>query len=376
MAEIHGRCDARFDELKTLLGESLDRGDDVGASVAVVHQGELVVDLWGGHRDAARSEPWEEDTITNVWSSTKTMQSLCALVLADRGELDVHAPVARYWPEFAAAGKEGVLVKHLLAHTAGLPAWREPMQEADLYDWEKATELLAAQAPWWEPGSAHGYHALTQGYLVGEVVRRVAGQSLGAFFASEIAGPLSADFHIGLPADHDPRVSLVIPPEEALEVPEDTESAPYKTFANPPLDATLAHRSAWRRAEIPAANGHGNARSVATVQAVVSNGGEMHGKRLLSQPTIDLIFDEQSRGDDLILGIPLRFGIGYGLPNETVPFIPDRKICFWGGWGGSLAIEDPEEQLTFSYVMNRMVGLLGDPRGAALVEATYRALAR
>ncbi len=376
MAEIRGRCAYRYNELKTILSESLDRGADLGASVAVVHEGELVVDVWGGYRDEAQSLPWEEDTLTNVWSTTKTMASLCALVLVDRGEIDVHAPVARYWPEFAAAGKETLPVRDLLSHTAGLPGWAEPLAPEDQYDWDKTTRLLAAQAPWWEPGTASGYHAITQGQLIGEVVRRVSGQSLGTFFANEIAGPLGADFHIGLAPEHDARVSLVVPPTAELPIPEDPESHAYRTFTNPGLDPKFPPDAAWRRAELPAANGHGNARSVATIQAAVANGGEMKGVRLLSPKTVDLIFEEQARGIDLVLGIPLRFGIGYGLPNEQLPYLPDRRICFWGGWGGSLVIVDNDEHLTIAYMMNKMGdGLVGDERGAALIQATYRALA-
>ncbi|HEY5153157.1 MAG TPA: serine hydrolase domain-containing protein, partial [Acidimicrobiales bacterium] len=228
MAEIHGTWDERFVGVRDALAQNFEDAGDVGASAAVMVDGELVVDIWGGHTDEGRTTPWERDTITNVWSTTKTMTALCALVLADRGELDVDAPVARYWPEFAANGKEGVLVRHLLGHTAGLPGWDEPMTDADLCDWEKATSTLAAQAPWWEPGTASGYHAITQGFLVGEVVRRVSGQSLGTFFAKELAGPLGADFHIGLPPEHDHRVSPVIPPpvlELTAEVGEMAERA-------------------------------------------------------------------------------------------------------------------------------------------------------
>jgi CubicO group peptidase (beta-lactamase class C family) len=211
MADINGTCDPRFDSVKAAFAQNFDQGLDVGASVAVVLEGELVVDLWGGYVDEAKTTPWERDTIINVWSTTKTMTALCALILADRGELDLYGKVTRYWPEFAAAGKEDVEVRHLMAHTAGLSGWQEPVAPEDLYDWEKCTSLLAAQAPWWEPGTASGYHAITQGYLVGEVVRRVAGESVGTFFAKEVAGPLGADFHIGTPAECDDRIALVIP---------------------------------------------------------------------------------------------------------------------------------------------------------------------
>ena len=214
MAEVQGVCDKRFGAVRDALAASLDR-DDVGASAAVYLDGEPVVDIWGGYADAARTIGWEPDTITGVWSLTKTMTALCVLILADRGDLDLAAPVARYWPEFAAAGKGGVQVRHLLAHTAGLPVWDEPMTVEDLYDWPAAAARLAAQAPRWEPGKLAGYHAITQGFLVGEVVRRVTGRHLGAFFAEEVAGPLGADFYIGLPAGHDRRVAPVIAPPAA-----------------------------------------------------------------------------------------------------------------------------------------------------------------
>ena len=375
MAQINGQCRTQFDELQSILSASFDSGGDLGASVAVLHKGEFVVDIWGGYCDPEQSKPWAFDTITNVWSSTKTMTSLCALVLADRGELDMYAPVSRYWPEFAAAGKADIPVRDLMSHTAGLPGWQEPITLEDLYDWEKCTALLAAQEPWWEPGTASGYHAFSQGYLVGEVVRRISGRSMGTFFAEEIAGPLGADFYIGLGAEHEHRVSLIVPPMGALPLSDDQSSPSYKTFMNPPLDPLFAHDRGWRAAEIPAANGQGNARGAALAQAVVAHRGEFNGVRLLSSETIELIFEEQAQGNDIVLGMPLRFGIGYGLPNESLPYLPDRRICFWGGWGGSLVIVDTDRQLVFTYMMNKMGdGTVGDARGAALITAMYKAL--
>jgi CubicO group peptidase (beta-lactamase class C family) len=281
MADLDGTFDERFRGVRNALAATLDSGLDIGASVAVALDGELVVDLWGGWADEAAGTEWERDTITNVWSTTKTMAALCALILADRGELDVESPVARYWPEFKAAGKEAVEVRHLLGHTSGLSGWQERMRPEDLYDWEKATSVLAAQEPWWEPGTASGYHAFTQGYLVGEVVRRITGQTIGTFFASEVAGPLGADFHIGLDAAHDPRVSKVIAPPKVASNLEPTSIA-MRTLSNPPLSAEQSWESDWRRAEIPAAGGHGNARSVAMVQSALACGGEVGGVRLLS----------------------------------------------------------------------------------------------
>ncbi|MBW5420695.1 serine hydrolase, partial [Streptomyces sp. BG9H] len=209
--EVHGSCSDRFSAVREALEDSLRSGADIGASVAVYLDGEPVVDLWGGHTDQARTRPWRRDTLTNVWSTTKTMTALCGLLLADRGELDLSAPVEKYWPEFGSAGKDRILIRHLLSHTAGLPDWDRPMTLDDLCDWEKATTLLARQSPRWEPGTASGYHRFTHGFLLGEVVRRISRQSIGMFFADQIAAPLNADFHIGLPAENDHRVSDVIP---------------------------------------------------------------------------------------------------------------------------------------------------------------------
>lgn len=380
MATIHGVCDERFAAVGKVLSNNIDSGADVGASVAVVLDGEFVVDIWGGSKDAEGTEPWEADTITNVWSTTKTMMALSALVLVDRGELDVFAKVAKYWPEFAANGKSDIEVRHLLSHTSGVSGWAQPFVVEDLYDWEKSTSVLAAQEPWWEPGSASGYHLISQGHLVGEVVRRITGQKLGAFFAQEIAGPLGADFHIGLAEQHHGRVADVIPPAptEIDFATIDFNSVAMKSYMGPAPKAEVAWTKAWREADISAANGHGNARSVARVQSVVAGNGEVDGVRLLSPATVDLIFQQQAEGIDLVLAEPLRFGIGYALPPSlNMPNLPDGKICYWGGWGGSKIVVDVGRNLTIAYMMNRMdSGLLGDPRAADLVDAVYAACGR
>ncbi len=372
--EIQGSFEPRFERVATVLAGHIDDGLDVGASVAVAIDGELVVDLWGGHQDAERARPWERDTIVNVFSTTKTMTALCALMLADRGELDLHAPVARYWPEFAAAGKESIEVRHLLGHTAGLSGWDEPLHSIDLADWERCTSLLAAQAPWWTPGTASGYHAITQGYLIGEVVRRITGLSIGRFFAQAVAEPLGADFHIGLAPEHDRRFAPLIPPPPVDLAAAGFSELAVKSLTNPPVTGDLTREEWWRRAEIPAANGHGNARSVAQIQSVIACGGEARGTRLLSSAGVEALFEEQSNGQDLVLGVPLRFGIGYGLASETMPMGP--RSCAWGGYGGSLVINDLDARITIAYVMNRMEpGLLGDNRGASLAMATIAGLA-
>ncbi len=375
MAEVTGTCDDRFEAVRETLEANLDSGADIGASVAVVLDGEPVVDLWGGWTDEARTRPWQRDTITNVWSTTKTMTFVCCLILAERGELDLDAPVATYWPEFAAEGKDRIAVRHLLSHTSGLSGWDVPMRPEDLADWDGATAALAAQAPWWEPGSASGYHAVTQGYLLGEVIRRVTGASIGAFFAEEVARPLGADFHIGLPESEDHRVAPLVPPPPVDLGAVQASDIAVRTLANPPLDVTQTYDAWWRRAEIPAANGQGNARSVALVQSVVAGGGEARGVRLFSEGTCERIFEEQSAGTDLVLGVPIRFGMGYGLRTDFMPIGP--RACYWGGYGGSVIVMDLDVRLTVAYVMNRMEsGLVGDPRGMNLVLAAAGSLAR
>ncbi|EIV92117.1 EstA family serine hydrolase [Frankia sp. QA3] len=370
MIEVAGSYDRRFTAVRDALAQSL-AAEDVGASAAVHLDGELVVDVWGGHTDAGRTVAWERDTITNVWSVTKTMTALCALILADRGELDLAAPVARYWPEFAAAGKQGVQVRHLLAHTAGLPDFDDPLSVADLYDWPSVTARLAAQAPRWEPGALAGYHSLTQGFLVGEVVRRITGRPLGEFFAEQVAAPLGADFHIGLPAEHDHRVAPVLAPPSAPSG--DLVAAPpgadRGASAAPGVGIRVsdANTLAWRRAHIPSVSGFGNARSVGAVQSVLAGGGTARGVRLLSAAGCERAREQQYRGVDQILGASMRYGMGYG--------IFDRS-CGWGGWGGSLVMVDLDARLTVSYVMNQMLddGGLGDHRALGIVIAAYEGL--
>lgn len=379
MVEIDGTCTNEFAGVRAAFeGNFTDRGD-VGASVAVAVDGEMVVDLWGGTAtgaDSGHDVAWERDTIINVWSTTKTMAALTLLLLADRGELDLDAPVARYWPEFAARGKDGVLVRHVLAHTAGLPGWTEPIAMEDFTDHAKVAALLAEQAPWWEPGTASGYHAVSQGFLEGEIVRRITGRSLGSVFASELAEPLGADFHIGTPAHCDARVVSVIPPPPLTVDIADPDSLGVRALGNPRLRAEDSATVPWRRAEIPAAGGHGNARSVATVQSVVSGGGEAGGQRFVSAATLERIFEVQAQGTDLVLGVPLRLGIGYGLNGPESPLSPNARTCFWGGWGGSLVVNDLDARMTVAYVMNKMgEGTVGDMRGVSLVFAAYDALA-
>jgi CubicO group peptidase (beta-lactamase class C family) len=374
---LGGTCSARFDPLRELFAAKLESGEDLGASLAVNIDGEMVVDLWGGWADEARTVPWTENTITNVFSTTKCMTSLAALVLVDRGELDLDATVAKYWPEFAARGKAGIKVRHLLSHTSGVSGWEQPITLEDLYDWDESTARLAAQAPWWEPGTASGYHGTTYGHLIGEVIRHVTGRRLGEFFAAQIAGPLGADFHIGLAPSEFRRVAESVapgwPPTDLTRL--DPDSVAYKSVTGPLGDPNIAlsRTERWRRADMGAFNGIGNARSVARIQSAVACGGEVGGVRLLSPRTIDRIFEVQSDGIDLVLGCRVKLGVGYGLPwPEILPFVPAGRACFGAGAGGSLVIADADRRLTVAYVMNKMVPCpIVGPIAAALVERVY-----
>lgn len=375
MVQVHGSVKPGFEPVRDAFANNFADDFEVGASVALVHKGELVVDIWAGHADRERTSEWQSDTIINVWSTTKTMMFLSLLLLADRGELSLYDPVHKVWPEFKVNGKDEIEIRHLMAHTAGLSGWSEPMTAEDLYDHDKCASRLAAQAPWWEPGTKSGYHAISQGYLIGEVVKRVTGVSLGTFFRKEIAEPLGADFHIGTGAEHDSRISLVIPADAGLPPDLDMASIAARTYMNPPMDARMAWTTEWRRCESPAANGHGNARSVAQVQSILSHRGEISGRRFLSAKTCELVFDEQSRGTDMVLGVPMVFGMGYGLNSEHTPLSANKNACFWGGWGGSLCVNDLDANLTYTYVMNRMGnGTVGDVRGAGPLMAAFGCL--
>jgi CubicO group peptidase (beta-lactamase class C family) len=376
MTAIEGFAHDRFAKVREVFAGNFASGADLGASVCVTVNGETVVDLWGGYADAAKTRPWQRDTIINVYSTTKTMTALTALLLADRGLIDFSAPVAKYWPEFATNGKARVTVAQLMSHASGLSGWKETISTSDLYDWEKMTSLLAAQAPFWEPGTAPGYHAITQGYLVGEVIRRVTGKSIGTVFREEIAGPLGADFWIGLPASEDDRVAELIPPPpgEAVGAGAQQSEIQRNMATNPGIDVAETKTRAWRGAEIPAAGGTGNARSVAEIHAILANGGVAKGKRFLSEAGCRRALELQIEGTDLVMGIPARFGLGFGLAGGLIP-LPNPNTMFWGGYGGSIAIIDMDARMSLSYVMNVMRGTTtGDLRGFGLAMAAWESL--
>ena len=382
----HGICSARFEPLRELFTSNLNTGVDLGASLAITIDGEFAVDLWGGWADEARTRPWRDDTITLVYSTTKMMAALAALILVDRGELDLNAPVAKYWPEFAAQGKGGVLVRHVMSHTSGVCGWQEPVTMADVCDWEKSTALLAAQAPWWEPGTALGYQMICHGHLIGELVRRVTGLKLSAFFAREIAGPLGADFHMGVHPPNYHRLAEQMQPVGRPKLPLKAlfsflflpNGVPSKTFKNPPHDPAFRLTDTYRQADIGASNGYGNAHSVSRALSILANGGVVDGIRLLSPKTIARIFEPQSKGMDRVMGIPINWGIGFALPPiRLVPLLPaGSRVCFWGGYGGSMTVIDLERRMTVSFVMNKLDGgILGSPRVERILACAYACMA-
>jgi CubicO group peptidase (beta-lactamase class C family) len=387
VTEVHGQCEPRFGAVRDAFAEGFRTRNEIGAALAVTIDGTPVVDLWAGHADLARTRPWQRDTIVNIYSCTKAMTALCAHQLVERGQLDLEAPVATYWPEFAQAGKARLPVRWLLSHRAGLPAVTEVLPLETLYDWDAMCAALAAQAPWWEPGTRHGYHAVTFGWLVGEVVRRITGRSLGAYFRDEIARPLGLDLHIGLPDAEHYRVAEMsdIPTDqidpEALGLAQvilgDPQSMAALAFLNPPGLALGPNNPEWRRAEIPGANGHGAARDLARVYGALARGGSVDGVQVLRPESIARCAAEQSFGPDLVLQINTRFGLGFMLPQDRpdARFGASRHAFGHPGAGGSLGFADPDNRVGFGYVMNRMGPyILLDPRVIALIDALYGCL--
>ena len=333
--KIEGTCDPKFNRVKDAFAENFEKRGEVGAAAAIMLDGKSVVDIWAGHADKEKTRPWARDTLVNVYSTTKGVTAICAHRLADKGLLDIDAPVAKYWPEFAQAGKDKLPVRYLLSHKAGLAAVRKTLDEDALFKWDKMTTALAEQEPWWEPGTKHGYHALTFGYLVGEVIRRISGKTPGTYLRDELAGPLGLDLHIGLDAKNDARTGDMIPmpppapgePNLFAEIMKDTESVTFKAFMNPPggMRPGLVNTREWRAAEIPAANGHTTARSLAKLYGAVARGGELDGVRVMSKEQVAQCSIEQSNGPDALLILNTRFSLGFMMSQPGASLGPNAK---------------------------------------------------
>jgi CubicO group peptidase (beta-lactamase class C family) len=387
---VHGHCDPKFAAVRTLFEQSFADGTEIGASICFVLDGEAVIDLWGGHLERERRNEWGPDTLVNVYSTTKGMTALCAHMLIERGQLELDQPVAKYWPEFAAAGKQSIPVRWLLSHQAGLAAVRTPISAEQLFGWDPFVEALAAQEPWWTPGERHGYHALTFGHLVGELIRRISGQSVGSFFRENVAQPLGADFHIGLSPEHFSRTSdlhgeLLPSNVDPKDVPgpigeffrdmRDPTTLAGAAFGNPSLGQGMVNSPGWRQAEIPAANGHGTARALARIYGALARGGELDGVRLLEPASVELARSEQAFGEDAVLRFPIRYGLGFMLTQDMMPFSPNPNAFGHPGAGGSIGMADPDAKLGFGYTMNQMhMGIAGAAGAFQMLGAFFRAL--
>ncbi|KAI0200060.1 beta-lactamase [Astrocystis sublimbata] len=380
MAAVHGSCTPRFEKVRLLLQQFVDSGEETGASIAVNVDGEDVVNIWGGYANPETKQPWTEETIVGIASSSKMFSSLAVLMLIDRGAISAHDKVSKYWPEFAANGKEGVEIRHLLSHTSGVAGWDDKVTMDEICDPVTSAAKLAPQAPWWEPGTASAYHAYTFGHLLSEVVRRVTGKGLKQFIAENIATPLGADFQLGILEKDVSRVAKTTPP---LGSNPDFKPGPLfmKAVANPMMPPDVGRRPAWMQGEIGASNGYSNAHAMNQILSTVTLAGhEGTGarKQLLSKPTVDLIFEEQSNGLDLAIGSPMRFGIGYAIKGDgdwLDDWMPAGNIAYWGGSGGSLGIMDVGRGITITYAMNkRSASVIGNTASKAYIRAIYEAL--
>ena len=366
--EVHGDCEPAFEGLRDAIADIVADGAEVGVALAVYVDQHPVVDVWAGHADAARTRPWNRDTIVNLYSIGKAVTAVCVLRLVEAGRLDLDAPVARYWPEFAQAGKAHLPVRFLLTHQAGLPAVARPLPEEALFDWDVMTGALAAQEPWWEPGQRHGYHVNMQGFLLGEVLRRITGKTFGAYLRDEIANPAGVDFFVGFGPELDARCADLVP---ALSSPEGSElirqlAADPATLTGFDLMRVNAYRNPqrvagtgivntrrWRAAEVPSTNGHGNARAVARLCSALAGDGTLDGVHILSPEIVRMAIAEQVYGDDVTLRRPTRFGLGFQLTMAERPLGPNPRTFGHFGAGGSLGFADPDARVAFGYAMNQ-----------------------
>jgi CubicO group peptidase (beta-lactamase class C family) len=378
---IDGRCDPAFSAVRDAFVRNFHDHGEHGASVTVTVAGRVVADLWGGHRDAARTRAFEPDTLVNVFSVGKGLVALLAARLVGTGVLDVDRPVARHWPEFAARGKESITVRDLLSHRAGLPAVRRRLPPGAMLDWAAMTAALADEEPWWEPGTAHGYHVNSFGFLVGEVLRRVTGRSVGTLLRDEVARPLEADVHLGLPTAEHGRVAEFLwpgdpPPEREPAGLTDDELMRHNAYFNPAggSGAGVVNTPRWRCAEIPSTNTHASARGIARVYTALAADGTHDGVRLADPSALAAATTEQAAGHDRVLERPTRFGLGFQLTQPERPLGPSPTAFGHFGAGGSLGFCDPESGVAFGYAMNQIGARWRNPRNRALIDAVYESL--
>jgi len=378
---VSGRCDQRFAAVRGEFEANFAERGETGGGVCVMVGGTVIADLWGGRADAACGRPWQRDTLVNVFSVGKGMAAACTARLIGQGRLDADAAVSRYWPQFGAAGKDHVTVRQLLSHQAGLPALRERMPEGSQFDWAAMTGALAAEPPWWPPGSAHGYHVNTFGFLAGELIRRVDGRTVGAMLRQDVARPLGADIHIGLPAGEQRRVAEFQWGGEWGDGPVTPGLSGERlmarlAYANPPglSGFGVINSAAWRSGEIPSANAHATAAGLARLYAALAAGGALGGVRVVGPGALAAATAEQVYGDDLVLQRRSRFGLGFQLTHPERPFGPGSRAFGHFGAGGSVGFCDPDAGLAFGYVTSQMGPRWQNPRNRALIDAVYASL--
>jgi len=378
-SRIHGEIEPGYEGLVEAFAENFRSHGDIGAACAVYHRGRPVADLWGGLADAGSGRPWERDTTVMVFSAAKGLTAACVNRLVEQGRLDVEQPVARYWPEFGCNGKEGITLRQVLSHRAGLAAVDGDLTLEQVLAWDPVVEAIAAQAPNWEPGTAHGYHARSFGWILGEVVRRVTGRSIGRYHAEEICTPLGLRYWVGLPEAERGHCAVLVPPaggSNAVAELLGADSLTARVMGGP--SGLFGYNQMWNRpdvlaAEMPSSNGVGDARSLARFYAAVI--GEVDGVRLLGQEQLAKACEVQSRGPDKVIFHETCFGLGFSLQPMVAPGAAGPNSFGHPGAGGAVAFADPDAELGFAYVINAMhFSIEGDPRSGHLVDAVYNSL--
>jgi CubicO group peptidase (beta-lactamase class C family) len=372
--ELQGCCASKFARVRDAFITNFREHGEIGADFALIVGGEVVADLWAGSRDVARTKPWTRRTITNIWSSTKGINGTCFAMLVDRGLASYEDKVSQYWPEFGAAGKQDITVGMLLAHQAGLSGFTTPATIADLLSGEVAAGRLAAQAPIWEPGTTSGYHGMTLGILATALFARIEGRSIKRFVAEEIAEPFGLDLSIGVEAGDEDRVAEMLP-TAAL----DTSSfdhfnvAQHAAFTNPETPGSLSNDTAWRAADLPAANGYSNARALAGMYGLLLR-PRADGKVLVAKNAVAQATRCRFNGIDSVKGTFTRWSAGFWL-NPGKLYGPNLEAFGHSGWGGSFGFADPVAEVAVAYTMNRMSDQFErDPRRRGLIDAVYASL--
>lgn len=373
---VGGTCDSRFDAVRAAFEKNMNGGEELGAAVSVVLDGETVVDLWGGYKDPARTHPWERDTITTMMSVGKAIGALCVLVLADRGKIDLDSPIAAYWPEFAQAGKEAITVRTYLSNLAGMPI-AEAAPAGSMYEAGVLERALEVQAPMWEPGTQPCYHSFTMGPMCRELVKRVSGKDIGPFLREEITDPLGVDYHFGLTPEEEARCATYVetPGTPSLEgIKRTPDSILGRAWKPLPKDEDF-NSGNYRRAQLPSANGHGNARAIARLYGCLARGGELGGVRIMSEAAIEDAIAEQWDAVEVMTNRPFRFGTGFMLNNVPFNIGPNPRAFGHPGVGGAIGFADPDATLGFSYCGNRMAPVADrGPFAGALIDAAYASL--